>query len=123
MPRRPKYLTDEQALIAGCLAAPTDYAPWAALTDYYADHGPAGASETLAALVPGLVELPRLPHVWRGFARAVTHRPAFATILAETADALACAARLAAQRLIPEPCACGRPARAEWRACGECGAG
>jgi uncharacterized protein (TIGR02996 family) len=121
MPRH-KFTSDEQALLAACLAAPADSAPWLVYADWLQDRGNDPGAVFVRAIWPAVAEASRLQPLWRTVTQAMRHAPTFEKLRRELVEALAAAARLAYQRPAPERCRCGRPARIEWRPCGECGA-
>ena len=99
-------MSDLAPLLRGCLARGGDAEPWAIVADAYEDAGRSDAAHALRALGPGLAALHQhLPHVWQSFVHELTRRGelTWERVVSEAGEALACAARAAGSRRLPQP--------------------
>jgi uncharacterized protein (TIGR02996 family) len=96
---------DEESLIRRCLEDGRDQGPWVVLADWYDDHGRSDAATMLRSHAPGFAAVAEhLPKVWANFVRELTRRGEYTwdALCKEAGEALACAARAAGARGVPE---------------------
>jgi uncharacterized protein (TIGR02996 family) len=96
---------DEESLIRSCLENGLDQGPWVVLADWYDEHGRSDAATMLRTHAPGFAAVAEhLPKAWANFVRELTRRGEYTwdAVCNEAGEALACAARAAGARGVPD---------------------